>query len=129
MSRSASASNRKTVWYDDELKRFIDEAARSVAGKTVRIRQGNVTSELDAEQREVVLGMLTETAGVYDQGLRTEGGVVSRVLNAPGLSPNPEIESTRRLWIDVETFLPHHFDFSFFMVDLGNYSYDLVVDE
>jgi hypothetical protein len=118
-----------TRLYDEELTRFIDETAKSIEGKMVLIRTGNTTSQLDAEQRETVLGMLIDRAGVFDEGLRTDGGVVSRVLNAPGVSPSPEIEATRRLLIDVETFLPRRFEFTFFLVDLGNYSYDLVVEE
>jgi hypothetical protein len=118
-----------TRLYDEELTRFIDETARSIEGKMVLIKTGNTTAALDVEQRETVLGMLIDRAGVFDEGLRTDNGVVSRVLNAPGVSPSPEIEATRRLLIDVETFLPRRFEFTFFLVDLGNYSYDLVVEE
>src|SRR5262245_5378616 len=93
---------------DDDLEMMMDETSRSLGGRTVRIKDENGEREPTPEERRVVLGMLQERAGVFDEGLRTENGVVSRVLNAPGESPNAEIEATRRLWIDVETFLPRH---------------------
>jgi hypothetical protein len=114
---------------DEDLSLLIKETARSIEGKSVRVRTGTALEELDAAERDTVLGMLTNPAGVFDEGLRTEGNAVSRVLNAPGEPWSYEIESTRRLWIDVETFLPHHFEFTYFVAGLGDYSYDLVVEE
>ena len=114
---------------DEDLTQLMDEASRGLEGKTVRIRDDAQTREPTPLERSVVLGMLENRAGVFDEGLRTDNGVVSRVLNAPGESPNAEIEATRRLWIDVETLLPRHFEFTFFISGLGDYSYDVIVQE
>jgi uncharacterized tellurite resistance protein B-like protein len=114
---------------DEDLSLLIKETARGVEGKSVRIRTGTTLEELDVVQRDTVLGMLTNPAGVFDEGLRTEGDAVSRVINGPGEPWSFEIEATRRLWIDVDTFLPRRFEFTYFIAGLGDYSYDLVVEE
>ena len=43
----------------------------------------------------MVLGMLTEPAGLFDEGLREEANGTFRILNAPGESANPEIEASQ----------------------------------
>lgn len=112
----------------DDLGRVLDEVSRGIEGKTVRIRQDQATRELDSEQRDAVLGMLTYRAGVFDEGLRTDDGATLRVINAPGKSSNAEIEASRRLLIDIETFQPRRFEFSYAFAGFGDYAYDLVVD-
>ena len=120
LKESASLSN-------EELGRALDEVGRGVEGKAVRMKQDMATPELNQEQREVVLGMLTNHVGVYDEGLRTEGGRTLRVLNAPGVSSNPEYSAARKLWIDVDTFLPRRFEFTYEFQGMGDYAFDLVV--
>jgi hypothetical protein len=71
--------------------------------------------------------MLSNRAGVYDEGLRREGKTTYRVLNAPGRSNNAEIEASQRLWIDVETFVPVRYQFSYAFPGYGDYAYDLAV--
>ena len=39
-----------------------------------------------------------------------------------------QIEAFRRLWVDVETFLPRRFEFAYAFPGFGDYSYDLVVE-
>lgn len=113
---------------DEELGRELDEVSRTVAGKTVRFTQDGATRELNEEQRGDVLGMLTNRAGVYDEGVRVDRGATVRVINAPGKSLNSEYEATRRLLVDVETLLPRRFEFSYGVPGLGDYSLDLLID-
>ena len=112
----------------EDLARFREEVSRSLVDKRVRIRSGAVSSEMTPDQRSAVLGMLTDPAGEYDEGLRQEAGTTFRVLNAPGLSSDSEIEATRRLWVDVETFRPRRFVFASAFPGHGDYAFDLVVE-
>ena len=112
----------------EELGRLRDEVSRNIAGKTILARQGETTQALNEEQRIVVFGMLTEPIGMFDEGVREEGGLTFRVLNAPGISSNSEIEVARRLWIEVETFLPRRFQFNYAFLNPEDYSLELVVD-
>src|SRR5262245_58747379 len=91
--------------------RTLDDVAKGLAGRTLLVKVDAATKEMNLEQRDVVLGMLTDRIGVFDEGLRTDGGVTVRVLNAPGLSTNPEYSAARRLLIDVDTFVPRRFEF------------------
>jgi uncharacterized tellurite resistance protein B-like protein len=111
-----------------ELAQLRAVVAAAVEGKHLRIREGAERRDLDPEERHVVLGMLTEPAGMFDEGLRQQSGETFRVLNAPGLSADAEIEATRRLWIDLETFLPRHFEFAYAFSGHGDYAFDLVVE-
>jgi hypothetical protein len=112
----------------DELARVREEVRKAIEGKTVRVKDGATTRPLTPEERTVVLGMLTEPAGLFDEGLRQEPGGAVRVLNAPGLSDDPEIEATSRLWIDVNTFLPRRFLFNYAVPGRGDYAWDLDVE-
>jgi hypothetical protein len=112
---------------DAELVRLRDEIRVAMTGKTF-VKEGADTPELSEEERRVTFGMLTEAAGLYDEGLRERDGGTFRILNAPGLSTNSEIEAFRRLWVDVETFLPRRFEFAYAFPGFGDYSYDLAVE-
>ena len=83
---------------------------------------------MSQDQHAVVFGMLSNRAGVYDEGLRREGGNSFRVLNGPGRSDNAEIEASQRLWIDVETFVPLRYQFTYAFPGYGDYAYDLIPD-
>jgi outer membrane lipoprotein-sorting protein len=110
----------------EELARFRAEVSKSVEGQ-IFVTVGPVAQELDAEQRATVFGMLTEPAGMFDEGIRREQGVTFRVLNAPGRSTSQEIEASRRLWVDVETFLPRRFEFTHAFQGYDDYSFDLTL--
>jgi len=110
-----------------DLGRALDEVAKGLAGKTLLVKVDAATKEMNQEQRDVVLGMLTDRIGVFDEGLRTDGGVTVRVLNAPGLSTNPEYSAARRLLIDVDTFVPRRFEFSYEFPGMGDYAFDLAL--
>lgn len=112
---------------DDDLGRLRAEISRSIADKTFLITQGDTTRTMDDEQRTVVFGMLSEPMGMFDEGVRQEGGVTVRVLNAPGRSTNSEIEASRRLSIDIETLLPLRFQFAYAFPNPEDYSLELVV--
>jgi hypothetical protein len=112
----------------EDLTRVRTEVGKAIAGRKVRIKEGAVARDLNEEQRAVVLGMLTEPAGLFDEGLREEANGTFRILNAPGESTNPEIEASRRLWIDIQTFLPRRFEFAYAFPGNGDYAFDLVVE-
>ena len=118
---------QETSLSDEELARVCTEVARTVAGKSFRVKDGEVTRELSREQQDVIFGMLSNRAGLYDEGLRRENGTSYRVLNAPGRSDNAEIEVSQRLWIAVETLLPLRYQFTYAFPGYGDYAYDLIL--
>lgn len=113
---------------DAELGRLREEISRSLVDKKISIKSAEGTAELTTEQRATILGVLTEPAGMFDEELKQDPGGTVRVLNSAGLSLDSEIEASRRLWIDVETFLPTKFFFTYAFPGHGDYSYDLVVE-
>ena len=112
----------------EEIARVFDEVSRTLAGRTVGIVRGSTKSDLEATDREVVLGMLTDRTGVFDEGLRSGGGRKARVFNAPGQSSNPEIEASRRLFVDIESLLPLRFEFAHAFASQDDYALDLTVE-
>jgi hypothetical protein len=110
-----------------EIARVFEQVGQTLEGKTVRVARGATTTDLSAAERDVVLGMLSDRAGVFDEGLRSGGGRRARVFNAPGISNNPEIEASRRLFVDVETFLPLRFEFAYAFPSPDDYTLDLMV--
>jgi len=117
---------QKAQLSSEELGRFRAEITRAMAGKTFS-QQGPVPQELDGEQRELVFEMLTQPAGMFDEGLMTWGDTTFRVLNAPARSSDAEVESFRRLWIDTETFLPRRFELARGVGGYEELSFDLLV--
>jgi hypothetical protein len=113
----------------DELARAREEVGRAIAGRALRVREGDGIRELDEAQRLAVVGVLTDPLGVYDEGLREYAGSTFRVFNAPGISTNAEIEASRRLFIDLETFLPRRFEFAHAFPGYDDYAFDLVVGD
>jgi hypothetical protein len=111
-----------------ELGRALDEVSASLEGKTVRFMMNGVEHQLNEEERDVVLGMLIRREGVFDEGLRPDPDTTLRIINAPGRSLDAENTATRRLLVDVETFLPQRFEFSYDIPDVGNYALDLVIE-
>jgi hypothetical protein len=112
----------------EELGRVLDEVRRTLEGKNVRFMQGAQEFKLDEQERAVVLGMLEIRAGVFDEGMRRDGGTTLRIINAPGRSAYSEHDATRRLLVDVETFVPRRFEFSYDVPGLGDYSFNLLVE-
>jgi hypothetical protein len=112
-----------------DLSRMMDEVAHTLDGKKVQATRDSMTSDLDQEQRDVVFGMLSNREGVFDEGLRTTSGSALRIINAPGLSLHPEYSAARRLFIDVETFVPRRFEFAYEFPGMGDYALDLNVQE
>lgn len=118
---------QQTVLTDEEIGRVVAEVNKSLVGKNVRINQDGVAKELDAAQRDVVLGMFENRMGMYDEGVKDLGGRTVRVLNAPGISQHTEYSAMRRIMVDVETFLPRRFEFSYEFQGMGDYAFDLDV--
>ena len=112
----------------EEIARVFEQVDQALQHKTIRVVRGATSTALGDAERSVVLGMLGDRAGVFDEGLRSGGGRRARVFNAPGLSNNPEIEATRRLFIDVETFLPLRFEFAYAFPSPDDYALDLMVN-
>jgi hypothetical protein len=112
----------------DEIARVFDQVDEALHGKTIRVARGATKADLSAAERDIVLGMLSDRAGVFDEGLRSGGGRRARVFNAPGKSNNPEIEASRRLFVDVETFLPLRFEFAYAFPSPDDYTLDLIVN-
>jgi hypothetical protein len=110
----------------EELGRFRAEINGAMAGKAL-FKQGPVPGDLDAEPRELIFDMLAGPAGMFDEGIKTLGEKTFRVLNAPARSTDAEVEAFRRLWIDVETFLPRRFELAHAVQGYEAYSIDLVV--
>ena len=119
---------QETQLSQDEIGRVFEQVDQALQGKTVRASRGAATNDLGAAERDVVLGMLHDRAGVFDEGLRSGGGRRARVFNAPAFSNNPEIEATRRLFVDVETLLPLRFEYAYAFPSPDDYSLDLVVN-
>ncbi len=111
----------------DELAGLRAEVSKTIGDNTVSIRDGSGTREL-GDRRALVLGMLTDPVGLFDEGLRIQDGETFRVLNAPAESTTMEIEAARRLYIDVETFEPRRFEFAHAFPNPADYSFELVVD-
>lgn len=114
------------VLTDEELGRLVTEVSKSIGSKPVKISQDGATKDMDAEQRGVVLGMFENRMGMYDEGLKELDGRTVRVLNAPGISQHMEYSAQRRIMVDVETFLPRRFEFSYEFQGMGDYAFDLV---
>lgn len=112
----------------EEIGRVFEQVDQALQGRTIRVSRGATTSDLGAPEREVVLGMLRDRAGVFDEGLRSGGGRRARLFNAPAVSNNPEIEAMQRLFVDVETFLPLRFEYAYAFPSPDDYSLDLVVN-
>ena len=112
----------------DELGRLLDEVNRTIGSRKVRATRGGVTVDMDDRERDVVLGMLTNHVGVFDEGLRTIENTTLRVVNAPGRPSNAELDAARHLYIDIATFLPAHFEFTSGVAS-DEFVVDLVVDK
>jgi hypothetical protein len=119
---------QETRLSDEEIGRLFDEVERTIEGTTFSIKEGRTTRTQSAEQRAEAFSILGNRAGVFDEGLRGEGGTTYRVFNGPGRSNNAEIEATQRLWVDVETFLPFRYQFTYAVPGYGDYAYDLAVE-
>ena len=109
----------------DEIRAFFDQIAPEVADKKVRVRQGAVTRELSADERTSVLGILSDPARVYDEGLRHEGSGMWRGLTTGATPAMSELDAMQTLWIDVDSFVPRRYEFAYSSPGFGDYSYDL----
>jgi hypothetical protein len=110
----------------EEIIRLFEVIGPVIQGKAVTVRQGAITRTLDEKERLQTLGILSDPAAVYDGGVKIEGGTTWRGLKAGGTPPLSEVDATQTLWIDVKTFVPRRYDFTFSMPGFGDYSYDLM---
>lgn len=112
----------------DELDRLRVEVTKTMASSVFQVREAERTRALDGEQQAVVFGMLSEPAGMFDEGLHEDPDGTFRVLNAPAASPSSEIDAARRLWIDVDTLLPRRFEYTYGFSHPENYTYEIVTE-
>jgi hypothetical protein len=110
----------------DELRQFREEVGRTIEGRTFHVKLDAIEQPLDEARRKVVFGMLTDPAGLFDEGLKTREGSTCRILNAPGESNDLEIEASRRLWVNTDTLLPERFEFNLAVPSASDYSFDLI---
>jgi len=61
----------------DELDRLRHEVSRAVAGKRFRIAEGETIRDLTEQEQGMLLAMLDQPAGMFDEGLRRVGGARS----------------------------------------------------
>jgi len=111
----------------DELSDLVTETRKTVDGKTVTMMHDGTAKAIEGEDRELVFGMLEDTAGLFDEGLRMNGTATLRVLNAPAKSDNAEVEASRKLWVDIDTLVPQRFEFVYGVPGYGDYAVDLTV--
>jgi len=123
---SARLKDRKQL-SRDELVRLYSEIGRALGRRKLLAKQGAVTRELDERQQAAVLGMLSDPTLVGDSGVRADGTRTLRGVNANGTPATSEIDATQTLWIDVESFLPVRYEFTYAMAGLGDFAYDLIV--
>jgi hypothetical protein len=110
-----------------EMVRFYEEIGRALGTRKMRAKQGAVTRELDEREQAAVLGMLSDPTLVGDSGVRVQGARTLRGLHASGTPRTSEIEATQSLWVDVDSFVPARYEFTYAMAGLGDYSYDLTL--
>ena len=113
----------------EELDHLRAEILRAIGDRTFVIEgavaEANPT--LTEERRRAVFQMLTEPAGLFDEGLRDENGTRLRILNAPGWAPTSEIDAARRLWINVDTLIPARIAYSYNFPHAENYTYEVEI--
>jgi hypothetical protein len=109
-----------------ELAQLRDEVKRTIAGQRFRIKEGAATRDLSLEQQAMLFQMLSDPAGMFDEGLRRGSGAALRILNAPGRSNSAEIEASQRLFIDVETLQPQRYQFDYAFPSADDFALDLV---
>jgi hypothetical protein len=120
--------SRETRLTKEERSRLFTEIGRAIEGKTFRRQQGAVKRELDGAQSEAMLSMLVEPDAVYDLGLRADGTATLRGLESGATPVHSEVDAKQVLWIDIDTFVPKRYEFTYSMPGLGDVSYDLLVE-
>jgi len=108
-----------------EMRTFFDQIAVSIAGEKVMVREGALTRSLDDQQRGSVLGLLSDPESVADGGLKVEGEHMWRGVEADATPALAELSATQTLWIDVDSFVPRRYEFTYSSPGFGDYAYDL----
>jgi hypothetical protein len=110
----------------DEIRTFFDQIAGAIADQKVTVREGALTRALDGQQRESVLGLLSDPGLVSDAGLRVEGGHTWRGIESDATPPLAELSATQTLWIDSDSFVPRRYELKYSSAGFGDYTYDLI---
>ena len=108
-----------------ELTRFMDETNRAMEGKKMRFVSNGVSHEPSEQERAAVVTLLHGRISVEDAGVRDGSGTAWRGIAGPATPVNSELEAVATVWVDVESFLPRRYEFSYGQVGHGDYSFDI----
>lgn len=126
--RATSIRNRlhhDAVIPHEQIVEVFQVVASAIAKRTMTATKAGIPIALEDNDRQEVLGMMIDPAGVYDAGLKRENGRTLRGFNAPATPTMSEIDASKTMWIDVETLRPARYDFEYSAPGFGDYSYEL----
>jgi hypothetical protein len=112
----------------EDIAQLLAATNRAMGGRVPLLRLGAVSRQMDEKERNAVYNVLADAGALEDTGLKTIEGTPMRGLRAPATSPQSEIEATATVWIDVATFLPRRYDYTYSMPGFGDFSYGLTFD-
>jgi len=108
-----------------ELTRLMDEANRAMDGKKMRFVSNGVSHEPNEQERAAVVTLLHGQRSVEDGGVRDDSGATMRGIAGPATPVNSELEAIGSVWIDVETFLPRRYEFTYGRGANGDYAFEI----
>jgi len=108
-----------------ELARLMDEANRAMEGRQMRFVSNGVSHEPNEQERAAVLTVLHGQGSVEDGGVRDGHGVTLRGVSGPATPVNSELEAIATVWVDIDTFLPRRYEFSYGPSGSGDYAFDI----
>lgn len=112
-----------------ELTRLMDETNRAMEGRKIRFVSNGVSHEPDEQERAAVLAVLHGQSSVEDGGVRDGNGATLRGVAGPATPVNSELEAIASVWVDVDTFLPRRYEFSYGQSASGDYAYDITFEK
>ena len=108
-----------------EMTRLMDETNRAMEGKRMRFANNGVSHEPNEQERAAVVTLIHGQLSVEDGGVRDGNGVTMRGIAGPATPVNSELEAIGSVWIDVETFLPRRYEFTYGQGGSGDYAFDI----
>ncbi len=111
-----------------EIQRLAGEVGRAIDRKALRMADGGITRTLESDQRDRVLAVLTDPSSVYDSGLRRAEQSILRGITGGATPLLSELDALQTLWIDVDTFHPRRYEFTYSSPGFGDVAYDLRVE-
>jgi hypothetical protein len=108
-----------------ELSHLIDESSRAMDGRQMRFVSRGVSHEPSEQERAALVTLLHGQISVEDGGVRDRNGAALRGVSGPATPVNSELEAIASVWVDVDTFLPRRYEFSYGQSGAGDYAYDI----